>query len=120
MNRPIFTLFTGTPTARADAALPPTAKIQLPIRVRVRIHDAMATNSSHHTTVICTVTLPMSNDDAKIAFSAVETLDIGHVLGGDRPGQQLRHTQVRALQDEERAQRDQEDWVSPSVPPDTR
>src|SRR6476661_5685974 len=69
MNRPIFTLFTGTPTARADAAFPPTAKIQLPIRVRVRIQEAMATNNSHHTTVIFTETLPMSNDDAKIDFA---------------------------------------------------
>ena len=69
MNRPILTLFTGTPTARADAALPPTAKIQLPIRVRVRIQVAMATNRSHHTTVILTVTLPMSKEDAKIALA---------------------------------------------------
>src|SRR6478752_6617771 len=66
MNRPIFTLLTGTPTARADAGLPPTAKIQFPIRVRV--HDAMATKSSHQTTVIRTVTEPIWNDDAKIAL----------------------------------------------------
>ena len=33
MNSPILTLFTGTPTARALSRLPPTAKIQLPIRV---------------------------------------------------------------------------------------
>ena len=37
MNRPTFTRVTGTPTARALAALPPTAKIQLPIFVRCRI-----------------------------------------------------------------------------------
>ena len=33
MNRPILTLVTGTPTARALSWLPPTAKIQLPILV---------------------------------------------------------------------------------------
>ena len=33
MNSPIFTLVTGTPTARALSWSPPTAKIQLPIRV---------------------------------------------------------------------------------------
>src|SRR6478752_871894 len=68
MNKPIFTRFTGTPTARADAGLPPTAKIQLPIRVRVNAQDAMITNNSHHTTVIRTVTEPIWKDDAKIAF----------------------------------------------------
>ena len=69
MNRPILTLFTGTPTARADAALPPTAKIQLPVRVRFRIQVASSTNRIHHTTVILTVTPPMSKDDAKTAFA---------------------------------------------------
>ncbi len=42
MNRPILTRVTGTPTARALAALPPTAKIQLPILVRCRIQAASA------------------------------------------------------------------------------
>src|SRR5664279_789938 len=68
MNRPILTRLTGTPTARALAALPPTAKIQLPIRVRVRIQLATITNSNHQTTVVRTVTLPMLNDDAKMSF----------------------------------------------------
>ena len=40
MNSPILTLGTGTPTARAESALPPTAKIQLPTLVRSRIHGA--------------------------------------------------------------------------------
>jgi hypothetical protein len=42
MNRPIFTLATGTPTARALGAEPPTEKIQLPTRVRSRIQVAIA------------------------------------------------------------------------------
>ncbi len=45
MNRPILTLLTGTPTARAESALPPTAKIQLPTLVRSRIQVPMATNT---------------------------------------------------------------------------
>ena len=42
MNRPIFIRPTGTPTARADGAEPPTEKIQLPMRVRSRIQVAMS------------------------------------------------------------------------------
>ena len=42
MNRPIFTLATGTPTARALIADPPTEKIQLPRRVRSRIQVAIS------------------------------------------------------------------------------
>ena len=34
MNRAIFVATTGTPTARAAAESPPTAKIQLPTVVR--------------------------------------------------------------------------------------
>ena len=45
MNRPIFISATGTPTARADGADPPTEKIQLPMRVRSRIQVAMRTNT---------------------------------------------------------------------------
>ena len=36
MNSMILTRLTGTPTARAEGALPPTEKIQLPYRVRNR------------------------------------------------------------------------------------
>ena len=52
MKRPIFTFRTGTPTARALSALPPTAKIQLPILVRCRIQAATMTKRIHHKTVI--------------------------------------------------------------------
>ena len=52
MKRPIFTFLTGTPTARALSALPPTAKIQLPILVRCRIQAARITKMIHHKTVI--------------------------------------------------------------------
>ena len=45
MNRPIFILPTGTPTARALGAEPPTEKIQLPTRVRSRIQVAIATTT---------------------------------------------------------------------------
>ncbi len=65
MNRPIFTLLTGTPTARALAALPPTAKIQLPTCVRSRIHVATRTKTIHQSTVARTVTPPTSNCDEK-------------------------------------------------------
>jgi hypothetical protein len=61
----------GPPPAGADAAFPPTAKIQLPIRVRVRIQVEMPTNSSHHSTVICTRTEPRLKLEAKIACSVV-------------------------------------------------
>ena len=37
MNRPIFILPTGTPTARAEVGEPPTEKIQLPMRVRSKM-----------------------------------------------------------------------------------
>ena len=45
MNRPIFILPTGTPTARALGAEPPTEKIQLPMRVRSRIQLPTATTT---------------------------------------------------------------------------
>jgi len=69
MNRPILTLFTGTPTALADAALPPTANTQLPVLVRFRIHVARSTNRIHHTTVIFTDTPPMVNVEANRPFA---------------------------------------------------
>src|SRR5664279_5763436 len=69
MNNAILTLFTGTPTALALAGLPPTAKIQLPMRVRFSVQVATSTNSNHHTTVILTVTPKMSNDDANTALA---------------------------------------------------
>ena len=80
----------------------------------------MATNSIHQITVIFTVTPPMSNDDAKIAFALSKPSMSETFCGGDRTGDQLRHTEVRALQDEERAQRDQEATGSPFAPPGTR
>src|SRR5215217_2808093 len=101
MNRPILTLRTGTPTARALAALPPAAVIQLPVRVRSSSQVATATNSSHHSTVILTVMNPRPTSEANIAQAA-------GVGGGDRPGDQLGDAEVEALQDEERAQRDEE------------
>src|SRR4030095_10357843 len=68
MNRPIFTRVTGTPTARALAALPPTAKIQLPILVRCKTQADKMTNKSHHMTVIDSVTEPILNSWAKMKF----------------------------------------------------
>lgn len=70
MNRPILTFFTGTPTARAAAASPPTAKIQLPICVFSSTQAAIATNTIHQTIRILIVTPPSLNSDAKIAFAA--------------------------------------------------
>src|SRR3954452_432462 len=69
MNRPILTLRTGTPTARALAGLPPAAKIQLPTLVRSRSHVPTATNASHHSTVTLTVMTPRSRSEAKIALA---------------------------------------------------
>src|SRR3954464_9049259 len=63
MNSPIFTAVTGTPTARALSWSPPTAKIQLPIRVLNNTYVATAVNSSHHNTVIRTETPAIVNDD---------------------------------------------------------
>src|SRR5690348_6471884 len=68
MNSPILTFGTGTPTARAESWLPPTAKIQLPILVRSRIHEPIATNNNHHNTVILTVMKPSGMSGAKIAL----------------------------------------------------
>jgi len=45
MNRPILTLATGTPTARAAGEFPPAEKIQLPMRVRSRIQVPMRTKT---------------------------------------------------------------------------
>src|SRR4051794_14763996 len=67
MNSPIFTLFTGTPTARDDGAEPPTAKIQLPMWVRSSTQVAIATNRIHHSRVIRIDTPPTVNDDANTA-----------------------------------------------------
>src|ERR1043165_4203815 len=64
MNSPILTLVTGTPTARALSASPPTAKIQLPIRVLNSTQVATAVNTSHHTTVIRMLTPNSVNDEA--------------------------------------------------------
>src|SRR6478609_7685032 len=84
MNSPILTLGTGTPTARALSALPPAAKIQLPTLVRSRIQVPMATNSSHHNTVILTVMNPSGMSEANNALaeanpSSWETLAVATV-----------------------------------------
>ncbi len=50
MKRPTFVVKTGTPTWRADSLAPPTAKIQLPARVRRRIQVATAATRNHHST----------------------------------------------------------------------
>src|SRR5206468_3383530 len=69
MNSPIFTRVTGTPTARALAALPPTARIQFPILVRCRTQAANRTKAIQYSTVHQTVTLPIVKLDAKIEWS---------------------------------------------------
>src|SRR5262245_55036427 len=69
MNRPILTLFTGTPTAREDGADPPTAKIQLPQWERSRIQVATTTNRIHQSRVIRMDTPPMLNEEANTAFA---------------------------------------------------
>src|SRR4029079_19567629 len=84
MNRPILTLGTGTPTARAESALPPAAKIQLPILVRSRIQVPIATNTSHHSTVTLTVMKPRGMSAANRALaeadpSRLETLSVATV-----------------------------------------
>ena len=69
MKRPIFTLFTGTPTARALVSEPPTAKIQLPRWVRSRTQVARRTKRIHQSRVIRIVTSPTVNDEAKTFFA---------------------------------------------------
>ena len=46
MNRPIFVATTGTPTARAAEASPPTAKIQFPTLVRSSTHASRAVTTT--------------------------------------------------------------------------
>ena len=50
--------------------MPPAAKIQLPTLVRSRIQEPIATNSSHHSTVILTVMNPSGTSEANIALAA--------------------------------------------------
>ncbi len=69
MNSVILVKVTGTPTARADSLLPPTAKIQLPYLVRSSTQVARAAKASHHTTVIFTWTPPTSKEEAKRALA---------------------------------------------------
>ncbi len=69
MNSAILVKVTGTPTARAESWLPPTAKIQLPYLVRSSTQVASAANTSHHKTVIFTSTPPMVNSEAKSALA---------------------------------------------------
>ena len=52
MNRPILTLFTGTPTLRAATLSPPTPKIQFPTRVRLRTQVASAVIAIHQITLM--------------------------------------------------------------------
>src|SRR5579872_5850573 len=66
MNKPTLVWTIGTPTARALRALPPTAKIQLPTRVRKRIQVPSATSASHHKMLTLTSVPPTLNVDAKI------------------------------------------------------
>ena len=64
MKRPIFTRFTGTPTARELGAEPPTAKIQLPRCVRSRTQVATAMKRIHQSSVIRIDTPPTVNWEA--------------------------------------------------------
>ena len=52
MNRRILTFWTGTPTLRAALASPPTAKIQLPNRVRESTQVASSVMPSHQRTLM--------------------------------------------------------------------
>src|SRR4029450_7089579 len=70
MNRPIFTLLTGTPTARELGAEPPTAKIQLPMWARSRTQGADRMNRSHQSSVIRIETPPTLNSEANTALAA--------------------------------------------------
>src|SRR3954464_7967062 len=79
MNSPILTLVTGTPTARALSASPPTAKIQLPILVLNSTQVATAVKISHHTTVTRMLTPSTVNDDAK-TFCAEANPDMSPTL----------------------------------------
>ncbi len=66
MNRPILVRKTGTPTWRDAPWAPPTAKIQLPARVRSRIHDAMIVTTIHQITDTWIVAPPTEKVDPKI------------------------------------------------------
>src|SRR5689334_2372757 len=79
MNSPILTLVTGTPTARALSASPPTAKIQLPTLVLNSTQVAMAVNTNHHTTVMRMPTPNRSNEEAK-TFCAESNPDMSPTL----------------------------------------
>lgn len=72
MNRPILTRFTGTPTARAAAASPPTAKIQLPTFVFSSTQVPTATKTIHQTTRIFTLSGPSLNSEANTAWAEVK------------------------------------------------
>ncbi len=89
MNRPILTFGTGTPTARALAALPPTAKIQLPTRVRSRIHVAMATNTNHQSTVTLIVMTAERDVGGEDGLAEGEPVELGDVGRGHRAGDDL-------------------------------
>src|SRR5690625_2104653 len=69
MNKPIFTLSTGTPTARAASASPPAANIQFPTLVRSNSHMAIRVRTIHQTTVILMLKPKTWKFDANMARS---------------------------------------------------
>src|SRR5579872_5677125 len=69
MNRPTLVDLVGTPTARALAALPPAANIQLPTLVRSRTHVPSATSASHQRMLTLISAPAKVNDEAKIAWA---------------------------------------------------
>ena len=110
MNRPILTLGDRfTPTARAfSPRCRPTAKIQLPVRVRSSTQVPMATKTSHHSTVILRFMNPRSTLAANTALAELnppssETLAVASV-----PVTRLGNTEVDASEHEERHERDED------------
>ena len=69
MNSPILTFGTGRRPRGRESALPPAAKIQLPIRVRSRIQEPSAMNTSHQMTVMLMVMKPRWMLAAKMALA---------------------------------------------------
>src|SRR5678815_296184 len=55
MNSETFTRLTGTPAFLAAPASPPTAKIQLPNRVRVSWNEHAAASTAHQSSTLGTV-----------------------------------------------------------------
>src|SRR5579872_3123109 len=69
MNSATLVRVVGTPAARALAALPPTAKIQLPAFVRNSTQVPSPTSTTHHTMLTLTSVPPRLNVDAKIVLA---------------------------------------------------